>query len=170
MDTGLKASVWDQFGAALDTLEDALNLCPDALWTMVLWKDKDDARYGHFWFIAYHTLFWTDLYISGDDFKGFKPPPPFVRGRLPDNPYTKEQIHTYLDQCRRKCREAILGLTDETANRVMRFEWIEASYLEMQLYSMRHIQEHAAQLNLALGQQDIEGQDWILKARDKAIP
>ena len=29
MDLTRKAIIWDQFGAAMDTLEDALNACPD---------------------------------------------------------------------------------------------------------------------------------------------
>ncbi len=166
MDTALKRSIWDQFGAAIDTLEDAINLCPDELWTTALWKDKEDARYGHFWFIAYHTVSWTDLWLLGD-FVAFKPPAPFVRGKLPETPYTKADILGYLAPLRRRCQTTLEGLTDEQANRIVKVEWIEASYVEMQLYSMRHVQEHAAQLNLFLGQHDIEGMDWIPKARVK---
>jgi hypothetical protein len=32
---------------------------------------------------------------------------------------------------------------------------------------MRHVQEHAAQLNMMLGQQDIPINDWVTKAGDK---
>jgi hypothetical protein len=166
MDTRLKTSIWDQFGAAIDMLDDAVSRCPDHLWTAVLWKDPDDVAYGQFWFIAYHTLFWLDLYLTGYS-DGFAPPPPFVRGRLPEKPYTRDQVLTYLDDCRRKCQSTIEALTDEQAYRLCKFEWVEASYLEMQLYSMRHVQEHAAQLNLLLGQHDIEGMDWVIKAGHK---
>jgi hypothetical protein len=164
MDSRLKTSLWQQFGAAIDTLEDAINLCPDYLWTAALWKDTEDARYGQFWFIAYHTLFWTDLYLAGY-YEGFTPPPPFIRGKLPENPYTKDQIRAYLKQCRQKCQSTIEELTDEQAYRPCKFEWVEASYWEMQLYSMRHVQEHAAQLNLLLGQHDVTGMDWIVQAK-----
>jgi len=34
---------------------------------------------------------------------------------------------------------------------------------------MRHIQEHAAQLNLFLGEQGVTGQDWVPQAREKAM-
>jgi len=83
MDTMLKTGIWQQFGAAIDTLDDAINLCPDHLWTVALWKDAEDARYGQFWFIAYHTLFWIDLYLYGS-YADFAPPPPFIRGKLPE--------------------------------------------------------------------------------------
>jgi hypothetical protein len=60
----------------------------------------------------------------------------------------------------------IEGLTDEQAYRVCKFNWMEPTFLELQLYSMRHVQEHAAQLNLVLGQQGVSGQDWVAKARE----
>jgi hypothetical protein len=168
MDTVLKTSVWQQFGAALDTLDDALNLCPDSLWTAVLWEDPDDERYGHFWYIASHTLLWLDLFLGGT-MEGFVPPLPFVRGRLPENPYTKEDVRTYLRQCRQKSKAIIEGLTDEKAYQVCVFDWMTPTYLELQLYSMRHIQEHAAQLNYFLGQNGVTGQDWVAKARDEVL-
>ena len=166
MDDRLKASVWRQYGAAMDTLEDAINLCPDDLWTAVLWDDPDGAEYGQFWFVAYHTVFWIDLYLFGS-YADFKPPAPFIRGKLPEKPYTKEQVLTYLDGCRRKCQSSVAGLTDEKADQVCTYEWIEASYLEMQIYAMRHVQEHAAQLNLLLGQHGVTGQDWVPQVRSR---
>jgi hypothetical protein len=164
MDAMLKAAVWQQFGAAIDTLDDALNLCPDHLWTVTLWKDEDDARYGQFWYLAYHALSWTDLFLGGS-YEDFKPPAPFVRGVLPEQPYTKAQIRGYLLACRSKAQAAFEALTDEQAYRVCRFAWMEPTYLELQLYSMRHLQEHAAQLNLVLGEQGVTGQDWVPYAR-----
>lgn len=166
MDAELKTSIWQQYGAAIDTLDDAINLCPDALWTAVLWKDPEHAEYGKYWFVAYHTVFWIDLYLYGS-YEDFLPPAPFVRGKLPEKPYTKEQVRAYLESCRRKCQSTIEGLTDEQAFRRCTFNWVEASYVEMQLYGMRHVQEHAAQLNLFLGQQGVTGQDWVPQARKK---
>ncbi len=166
MDTTLKASVWQQYGAAMDMFEDALNLCPDELWTTAMWKDADDARYGQFWYIAYHTLVWADLFLTGSS-EGFLPPAPFIRGKFPEQPYTKAQIHTYFDEIRQKAQATIEGLTDEQAYRICKFEWMSPTFLELQLYSMRHIQEHGSQLNLTLGQHGVEGMDWVAQARDK---
>lgn len=167
MNTSLKTSIWQQFGAAIDMLDDAISLCPEQLWNAVLWHDPDDAQYGQFWYVAYHTLFWLDLYLTGSS-EGFAPPVPFIRGELPEKPYTKDEVLTYLKQCRQQCQTVIEGLTDEKANQVCIFSWMEPSFLELQLYSMRHVQEHAAQLNLLLGQNGVEGLDWVPKARDKA--
>ena len=164
--TDWRTSTWNQFGAAIDMLDDAIRLCPDHLWEVVLWADPDDERYGQFWFIAYHTLFWLDLYLTGTK-EDFEPPPPFIRGALPEQPYTKEQITDYLADCREKCRLTITGMTDERAQQRCWFEWMEPTFLELQLYCMRHVQEHAAQLSLVLGQHDVTGFDWVASAREE---
>ena len=164
MDTTLKTSIWQQFGASIDMLDDAISACPDRLWSAVLWNDPDDPRYGQFWFVAYHTLFWLDLFLTGSS-EGFAPPEPFIRGVLPEKPYTKDDVLTYLKQCRQKCQAAIEALTDEKALRVCIFDWMEPTFHELQLYSMRHVQEHAAQLSFFLGQNGVSGPDWVAKAR-----
>jgi hypothetical protein len=167
MDAALKTGIWQQFGSAIDTLNDAVSACPDTLWSAVLWNDSEDARYGQFWFVAYHALFWLDLFLTGSS-EGFVPPLPFIRGTLPEKPHTKDDVLTYLKQCRQKCKLAIETLTDENAYRVCTFDWMAPTFLELQLYSMRHVQEHAAQLHLLLGQKGVEAADWIPKARDNA--
>jgi uncharacterized damage-inducible protein DinB len=166
MDITTKNGLWQQFGAAIDMLDDAISMCPDHLWTASLWDDEDDPRYGQFWYIAAHTLSWLDLFLTGSR-EGFTPPPPFIRGALPEQPYSKEDVNAYLRQCRQKCQAAIEGLTDEKARQVCTFPWMEPTYLELQLYSMRHVQEHAAQLNLVLGQHGVTGQDWVPYAREQ---
>lgn len=156
--------VWNQYGAALDMLEDAIRLCPDHLWTAVLWKDTNNAQYGQLWFVAYHTLYWTDLYLTGKR-EGFAPPPPFTRGKLPAQPYTKEQVLAYLGTCRRKCQATLEALTAEQAQQQCIFPWIETSFLELQIYALRHVQEHAGQLSLLLGQHEVVGLNWVPSAR-----
>lgn len=165
MNDTVRDSIWRQFGAAIDTLDDAIRLCPDSLWTLALWKDPEDAAFGQFWFLAYHTLRWLDVFLAGTQ-EGFVPPSPFLVGRLPETPYSKDDVLAYLAVCRKKCRSMLETLNEERANQRCVFEWMEPNYLELQLYSMRHVQEHAAQLSLALGQQGVEGFDWIPKARE----
>jgi hypothetical protein len=167
LDITLRTSVWQQYGAAIDMFEDAIALCPDYLWTAVLWNDTDDVRYGQFWFVAFHTLCWLDIFLTGSE-EGFAPPPPFTRTALPEQPYTKEQIRVYVSHCRSKCRATIKALTEEQAHQRCVFGWMEPSFLELQLYSMRHVQEHAAQLSLVLGQHEVTGFDWVASARDTA--
>ncbi len=165
MDVLLKSIIWQQYGAAIDMLADDISLCPDQLWTAVVYKDSNDVRYGQFWFIAYHAIFYIDFYLANSSLQ-FDPPLPFIRGGLPEKPYSKDQILKYLDQCRIKCQAVIKSLTDEKASQICSYDWVKGSFLEMLLYSMRHVQEHAAQLSLLLGQHDVTGMDWISKARN----
>jgi hypothetical protein len=157
--------IWQQFGAAINMLENALRACPDPQWRDPLWDDPTDApEYTEFWFIAYHSLFWLDLYLSGSR-EGFKPPAPFIAGKLPEKPYTKEELQSYLEHCRRKCRATFAELTDEKANQRCEFPWLEEmSFAELQLYNMRHVQEHAAQLSLHLGSEFAAEVDWVARA------
>lgn len=164
MTTPCAAFVWNQYGAAMDMFDDALRLCPDHLWTGVVWNDNDDVRFGQFWFVAYHTVFWCDLFATGTS-EGFAPPPPFVRGELPSQPYAQEQIRAYLGACREKCRAILLALTGEQAQQKCVFPWMEPAFLELQIYALRHVQEHAGQLSLFLGQHGVTGFDWVATAR-----
>lgn len=164
--------LWMQFGAAIDMFGDALRACPDDLWRERLWDHPGERpEYAQFWYIAYHTLFWLDLYLSGA-VEGFLPPEPYTLGELdpaglvPDRPYAKTELLAYLDHCRWKCRSTLEALTDESAQRPCRFGWGEVSFLELCLYNMRHVQEHGAQLNLLLGQQRVTGLDWTARARN----
>jgi hypothetical protein len=43
---------------------------------------------------------------------------------------------------------------------------MEPRFLELQLYRMRYVQEHASQVRLALGQQEVAGVDWVARASD----
>ena len=78
-----KSFVWEQFGAAIDMLDNVLNTCPDECWRDKIWDDPTDApEYSEFWHVVYHTLVWLDLYLSGSRLKDFAPPAPFIKGKL----------------------------------------------------------------------------------------
>ena len=168
MDTAI---IWRQFGAAIDMLENALRACPDQLWNAPLWSDPAQrSEFAEFWYIAYHALFWLDLYLSGST-EGFVPPAPFTldeleAGLLPERRFNKEELLSYLDHGRRKCRAEIETLTVEKANRRCKFPWGEVGYAELLLDNMRHIQEHGAQLNLFLGQQTGSAARWIAQTKN----
>lgn len=173
MNISVKTAVWQQFGASIDFLEESIKACPDHLWQASLWKTPHvKVEFSQFWYVAYHTLFWLDLYLTGAE-EGFIPPAPFTlieqdeNGPLPERVYTQDELLAYLQDCRRKCSAAIEALTDETAQRHCRFGWGECSFLELLLYNMRHVHGHASQLNMLLGQHDIQVRDWVTRARDK---
>jgi hypothetical protein len=174
MDMTWNASIWNQFGAAMDMLDNTLRACPDELWRERLYDERSvDPGFAEFWYIAYHALFWLDLYLSGA-VEGFAPPPPYTLDELdpagmpPERPYSKDELGAYLDRCRQKCQSTIEALTDATARRRCRFDWGELSFEELLLYNMRHVQEHAAQLNLALGQKVGWDPGWVARAGSPA--
>lgn len=167
MDSMWKAILWRQFGAAIQMLENAMRACPRELWSGRLWNNPAERpEFAEFWYIAYHALFWLDLYLSGS-VENFMPPAPFTldeldpAGLLPERQYSKDQLQAYLDHNRQKCRGAIEALTDEKARQRCAFPWGEVSYAELLLDNMRHVQEHAAQLNLFLGQQTGAAARWV---------
>lgn len=160
-----KTIIWQQFGAAIDMLENALLACPEEVW-------GDRSRRPEFWYVAYHTLFFLDFYLS-DSADGFTPPAPFTlseldpAGVLPDRVYTKDELRAYLAHGRKKCRAAINALTAERAHQPCGFERRDATVAELFLYDMRHVQHHAAQLNLILRQTIDSAPGWVSKAKTK---
>ncbi|MHA2099640.1 MAG: DinB family protein [Candidatus Kariarchaeaceae archaeon] len=159
-----KEILWLQFGATIDMLENAMQACPDEHW-------GDRKQHMEFWYITYHALFWLDLYLS-DSVKEFTPPTPFTldeldpAGILPERVYTKDELHSYLEHGRKKCRETIDALTDEKVNQRCRFEWIEGSVAEVLLYNLRHVQHHAAQLNLILRRSINSAPRWVKRTKN----
>jgi uncharacterized damage-inducible protein DinB len=179
MDSVWRSIVWKQFGAAIDMLDNALVACPDALWRQPVWHDPSvPSQRTEFWYVAYHALFWLDLYLFGSE-EGFAPPVPFAlveqddaAGPLPNRTYSRDELRAYLASVRQQCRTTIETMTDERARQPVTFGWMRdgevVSYVELQLYSMRHTQEHAAQLSLLLGQHGIpdEALDWVKRAKE----
>lgn len=165
--------LWRQFGAAIDDFGNALRDCPDELWERKLWEDLQDqwvaAGFSAFWYLCYHTLFWLDLYLTGAE-EGFVPPAPFdlvemESGEVLPRIYTRAELLTYLEYCRRRCQETIGALSNEQAHRLCRFSWGELTFAELQLYNLRHVQEHSAQLHMFLGQQAGKSKTWVSGAQ-----
>jgi len=164
MDQQFKKSLWKQYGASIDMLENAISMCPDELW------DTDN----NFWYWAYHTLFWLDYYLTLEPDK-FSPLPPFTlsefdsNGALPDRTYTKEELLTYLDASRKKCHNLFTNMTDEIAKSGWANKSKKYSVFEISLYNMRHVQHHAAQLNLLLRQNINDAPLWVGQAKGSVL-
>ncbi len=160
MDSSIKETLWKQFGAAIDMFENSLTACPDELWNA-------DSK---FWYNASHTLFYLDYYLSVEPEK-FLPPKPFTLsefdpdGEMPERVYSKEELLDYLRFCRQKCHDLIASLTDETAANRFINQYRNYSIFEILLYNMRHVQHHAAQLNLILRQGINDAPPWVSRTK-----
>jgi DinB superfamily len=148
--------IWPQFGAAIDMLENAITACPEDVW------DKND-----FWYIAYHTTFWLDVNLS-ESVENFAPPAPFTlseldpSGLMPERIYSKDELLTYLKHGRAKCFQTLHSMDPATPRR---FYSLECSLAELMLHSIRHVQHHAAQLNLLLRQAGVTPPRWVSRAK-----
>jgi hypothetical protein len=156
VDALLKETLWKQFGAAIDMLENAIRACPVEYW--------GDA--GQFWYISYHTLFYLDYYLSEDPTR-FKPPAPFTlseldpSGPMPERVYAKEELLSYLEFSRAKCHDLIDCLTNESMVKRWINEYRNYNVVETILYNMRHVQHHTGQLNLLLRQRINDAPGWV---------
>ena len=162
MDHSTKKYIWSQFGASIDMLKNAMDMCPDEHWNTET----------NFSYMAYHTLFFLDYYLTLDT-ASFRPPEPFdlaeFEDEMTDKRYSKDELNGYLMYCRSKCRKVLEDLPEDSSD----IYWSNESgsrrfqILEMMLYNMRHVQHHAAQLNLLLRQQIDDAPLWIQRAADE---
>lgn len=166
----MKDAIWRQFGAAIESLERAVDACPEDLW-------GDQDRNPQYWHVVYHALFFLDFNLSETP-AGFAPPAPFTlseldpSGVLPDRVYSRPELRSYLAHGRAKCKAVLSGLTEERGREKRRFGSVEGTLAESLLYNLRHVQHHAAQLNLILRQETDSAPSWVGKASDElpAVP
>lgn len=143
-----------QYQAALEMLKQAILRCPESLWDSADDKTK-------FWHLAYHTLFYTHLYLQESEstftpwskhrhdyqFMGPLPWPPHALPEIGE-PYDKDAVLEYLAFCQRQVAERVPQTNLEAASG---FEWLPFSKFELQLYTIRHLQQHTGELMERLG-------------------
>ena len=160
METSLRETMWKQFGAAIDMLENAIVLCPERFWDAEL----------KYWYSVYHTLFYLDYYLSYNP-ENFVPPTPFTlselnpEGVLPDRTYSKEELLEYLEYVRKKCFHFIADLTDDKTHERFINAYRNYSRFEIALYNLRHVQHHVGQLNLLLRQNIDDAPKWVSQTK-----
>ena len=155
----LTATLKSQYYASLSMLRQAIDACPPELWTT-------DRYANPFWQVAYHTLFYTHLYLqpAEADFvpwerhrEGYNS----FGGEGPSNPvpYSVEEIQSYWHHCHDMVDSAVdrLDLTSAESG----FYWYRMSKLEHQFVNIRHIQHHTGQLSDRLRQEADRGVEWV---------
>ncbi|MCA9955613.1 MAG: DinB family protein, partial [Anaerolineales bacterium] len=146
----IQGVIKSQFLAALEMLKQAVMQCPDDLW-------NDTAHKNLFWHVAYHTLFYTHLYLQPTeaDFVPWSKHKAEARslekgaGKGTAVPYTQSEVLEYLAFCQQVVLETVdkLDLQGESG-----FYWLPFNKLELQFYSIRHIQQHTGELYEQLGE------------------
>ncbi|HET6947109.1 MAG TPA: DinB family protein [bacterium] len=154
----LRSAVKSQYHATLAMLRATIRRCPDDLWV---------SRGGHanpFWRIAYHTLYYTHLYLQANN-RVFRPWEHNQRGihhmdraRKTYRPYTKAEILTYWRICDAMVDEAVDALDLKSPR--SGFSWYKIPKLEHQLVNIRHVQYHQAQLADRLREATGTGVGW----------
>lgn len=165
MSESLNEILWFQFGAALQALENTIRECPPDVWA-------SEGQEPNYWYIAYHTVFWTDYYASETPDKAqFRPLAPLTTSEfdntgLPERMYSQAEVLGYLAHVRVKVKAFIASLDEEKLGQRFTVPRRDFTYLELTIYNMRHVQHHAAQLNLLLRQRTQTATGWVFRARE----
>ncbi len=157
-------TVTSQFQAALSMMEQTVRTCPENVW-----DEADQAN--PFWRVAYHALFFVNLYLQptehdltlwegareGYQFLGPTPWPPHTQP-VADQPYRREEILAFIEFCRAEV-DRIVPTIDLSAP--SGFHWLPFDKMELQIYNIRHLQQHVGDLStLLMAKANLEI-DWI---------
>jgi uncharacterized damage-inducible protein DinB len=156
-----RSAIRQQFHAAIDMLANAIEACPELVW---FGQEKHP-----FWYLAFHVLFFTDMYLGSVGESEFHPPPPFGLTELEDElvlpqpAYRKDQLLGYLEHCRQELDAVMAGMTEAWTVSPCPFPYRDMSNGELLFYNLRHVQHHAAQLNMLLRQKTDSAPRWVSK-------
>lgn len=136
----------NQYDASLCMLHRCVCACPPEHW-------EAKIANGTLRWAAYHTLFFTDYYLSTEaDFTLRKLN--LVGGDERDDGACVGLEHAttldYLALCRDSVRSSLAKETDESLQGPCGFSWIKFTRGELHLYNIRHIQHHTGQLSAYL--------------------
>jgi hypothetical protein len=154
----LRSALKSQYHATLAMLRATIRDCPESLWV------ASDGHANPYWRIAYHTLYYTDLYLQPNN-RVFRPWDHNQRGiqhmdrwQKTWHPYTKAEVLAYWKICDSKVDDAVDAL-DMNAPR-SGFSWYKIPKLEHQIVNVRHAQYHEAQLADRLRTATGKGVGW----------
>lgn len=143
-----------QYRAAIATLMQCVDLCPDAMWEKPVAKNSFSES-------AFHALLFGDLYLGKDSDALREQPfhkdhPEIFRDyeeledRAPQLLYSRSMLKDYSQFVEQKVVDVMNAETETSLAEAVGFEWLDITRAEMHPYNIRHIQHHAAQLILKL--------------------
>jgi hypothetical protein len=165
MEVAVRSALKSQYRAALATLREATERCPDELWIA-------EGPMPPFWLVVYHTLFYTQLYLSQNE-EDFKPWPKyreniqFMESTLPwpphervelGEPFSKAEIYEFFDLVESQVEPCVDGMDLERKD--SGFYWYKMPKLDHTILNIRHIMNHAGQLDARLRLAACEAVAW----------
>jgi len=148
--------IQSQYLASLDMMKQAIELCPAEMW-------DDRAVKNRFWQVAFHALFYVHFYLQPkeEDFVRWQKHQPHYdnMGQLDNNePCSQADILEYLALIQQQVRVIVPTLDLEAPSG---FYWLPFNKLELQFYSMRHMQLHVGELAERLWDQAGVEVGWV---------
>ena len=188
----IREALKSQYRGGLAMMARCIERCPDDLWVAPNPPETVRASEGNpdwngvtrpFWRIAFHTVYFTHLYL-GQNADAFQPPPGTSAVRRRDfapmwqSPWDLEpyELPTDANPCSRSEVLAyvgfVVGLVDQTVEGLdldhpqSGFPWYEnCTKIAHQLMNLRHLQGHVGQLSELLMLRGIDI-DWVSGFRD----
>jgi hypothetical protein len=146
-----KQIVIGQFEAALCMLNACVENCAEEHW-------EGKIAQGPFRWVAYHTLFFTDLYLSPSEnafeLRELNLRGGDERGEEACEGLNKEDALAYVAICRQKAVETLAGETRQILEGPSGFSYRKCSRAELHLYNIRHVQHHTGQMSAYLRRVD----------------
>ena len=152
-----KPVIQSQYKAALAMLRQAVEQCPDALWT-------DTAYQNPFWRVAYHVLIYTHFYLGPreEDFVPWEKHQQDLQLLGQDIPgarvYSQAEVLDYLALV---LEQVEVQLAEMDLDAESGFNWLPFNKLELQFYNIRHVQQHTGELCERLGAQGEVEVGWV---------
>jgi len=152
----------NDYSAVFQMLHKAIELCPDELWN----QRTDEPP---FWQQAYHTIFYTDFYLS--ESPGSSRKVSFVEDEaanlehIPANAPSRQQIQDYLGEISRNCEAKIERLASAPLDGENKFPWTGPTLAHRMIYNIRHAQHHVGRLNSILARKTGKAAEWVITAK-----
>ena len=159
-DAKLVEGLLSQYRAALAMLKQAIAECPEELWVAEEFRNRT-------WHVAYHTLFYAELYAHASEAEFT----PWAKHRAECRllgataeelkgvaPYTREELLEYHARCVAAVEKLVPKLPLDGPSG---FDWLPFTKLETHVYNIGHIQHHTGQLAERLRVAQDVGVRWV---------
>jgi hypothetical protein len=165
----IQGALIEQYGAALMTLSNLIEKCPDSLW-------ESEATGPPFYKIVYHILYFIDCYLSRtkEEREAFKPRFEFAEDfaiskenfgtKYWKRALTKDECNLYISEMKTKAQKLFGDISIEELTSAPIFEWHGSSLLGSLIYDLRHIMLHIGALQGRLRANGVEEHFWVSKS------